>query len=88
MIGSPMCRAFSQLQRWNWDKMESKKRDDVLREGKDHLRFSSTPDGIGRIFFENLLGATSWREDCMRGLTEDARVKVVKGDMCAFGMYQ
>ena len=40
LIGSPTCKAFSQLMTLNYPKMDQKKAEELLEEAIDHLRFT------------------------------------------------
>ena len=39
LIGSPMCTAFSQLQKYNFGKMPEEKKQDIIKMGRTHLKF-------------------------------------------------
>ena len=39
LIGSPMCAAFSQLQRINFAKMNKERAEEILKHGRRHLEF-------------------------------------------------
>ena len=39
LVGSPMCKAFSRLQNWNFKRMDPAKQDKIIEEGRRHLRF-------------------------------------------------
>ncbi len=67
VIGSPMCRAFSKLQNWNFKRMKPEKRDKMIAEGRAHLRFCMMLYRIqvenGMYFLhEHPYSATSWKE--------------------------
>ena len=93
LIGSPMCTAFSRLQRWNLKRMDPKRRDRMIEEGRNHLHFCML---IYRVQNENGMyflhghpySATSWDLPEVQEIRNMENVQVVKGDMCAFGMYQ
>ena len=44
VIGSPMCKAFSRLQRWNFRRMNPQKVERMIKEGLEHLRFLQDTD--------------------------------------------
>ncbi|MCP2505236.1 MAG: hypothetical protein NLN65_08075, partial [Candidatus Poseidoniaceae archaeon] len=63
------------------------------REGKTHLQFFMTLYEIqienGMYFLhEHPYSASSWKEPCIDDIMSMDGVKVVRGDMCAFGMWQ
>ena len=65
----------------------------MIKEGRHHLRFCMA---LYRIQMENGLyflhehpySATSWRDDAVQDILTTPGVKMVRGDMCAFGMWQ
>ena len=42
LIGSPMCKPFWKLVNWNWKRMDPKKKEQMIKEGKTHLQFCMT----------------------------------------------
>jgi hypothetical protein len=38
IIGPPLCTAFSQLQNWNFRKMDRRRKDDIVSKGREHLK--------------------------------------------------
>ena len=93
VIGSPMCRMFSRLQQMNFSKMDPERKDAMMKEAKDHLAFSMAiyqlqMDNGMYFLHEHPWTATSWDEDFVKRLKDREGVKVVRGDMCQFGMYQ
>ena len=93
LVGSPMCKAFSRLQNWNFKRMDPEKRNRIIEEGRRHLRFCMMLYKIqienGMYFLhEHPYSATSWKEPVVQEVMGIPGVKVVKGDMCAFGMWQ
>ena len=67
VVGSPMCKAFSQIQTMNKNKMGAEKWDQLQKEGRRHLEFCmelyTIQDVQGRYFLhEHPWGATSWNE--------------------------
>ena len=93
LIGSPMCKSFSKLMNWNWKRMKPERRDAMIKEGKAHLQFCMM---LYRIQAENGLyflherpySASCWKEPCVEEVMAMEKVQVVRGDMCAFGMWQ
>ena len=93
VIGSPMCKAFSRLQNWNYKRMDPEKKERMIREGKRHVEFCMMLYKIqhdnGMYFLhEHPYSATSWKLPIVQDLMKLDGVQVVKGDMCAFGMWQ
>ena len=93
VIGSPMCKAFSQLQNWNWNRMKPETKDKMIKEGREHLKFCMLLYRIqvdnGMYFLhEHPWGARSWDTEYVIEMLGIPGVEVVKGDMCAFGMQQ
>ena len=39
LIGFPMCKAFSKLMNWNWERMDPEKNKKMRDEGITHLTF-------------------------------------------------
>ena len=88
VIGSPMCRMFSRLQRlsgWN------EKKEEQWIEAKEHIRFvveiyREQLKG-GRVFiYEHPESATSWDLEEIRKLEKEEEVRVVTTDQCMFGL--
>ena len=88
-----MCTAFSRLQNWNFNKMSKEKREGIINAGREHLKFCML---LYRIQHENGMyflhehphSATSWGMPEVKEVMGLEGVEMVKGDMCAFGMYQ
>ena len=65
----------------------------LIREGKTHLQFCMTLYKIqienGMYFLhEHPYSASSWKEPCVEEVMSISGVRVIRGDMCAFGMWQ
>ena len=93
LIGSPMCRAFSRLQNWNFKKMSTEKKEHMMKEGRTHLKFCMMLYKIqienGMYFLhEHPYSATSWKEPAVQEVLGIPGVKMVRGDMCAFRIWQ
>ena len=73
--------------------MDPAKKEKMIREGKTHFQFCMTLYKIqvenGMYFLhEHPYSASSWKEPCVEEVMSMDGVKVVRGDMCAFGMWQ
>ena len=93
LIGSPMCKAFSRLQHMNINRMDPKKWDRMISEGKTHLRwcmalYQMQMDNGMYFLHEHPWSAKSWDDASVRELMDREGVETVKGDMCCFGMFQ
>ena len=91
LIGSPMCRAFSNLQTMNFGRMDRAKVQELLAHGIMHLRFciSLYREQMrgGRYFLhEHPDFAKSWGLAEMVQLLQRPDVIRTSGDMCAHGM--
>ena len=78
---------------WNWKRMKPENRERMIREGKTHLKFCMMLYQIqidnGMYFLhEHPYSASSWKEECVQEIMNQEKVRVVRGDMCAFGMWQ
>ena len=93
VIGSPMCAAFSQLQRINFSKMSEADRNTVVEYGKRHLEVCLELYAIqmnqGLYFLhEHPWNAASWQHEGIQQMLNRRGVTKVRGDMCSFGMAQ
>ena len=71
--------------------MNPEKREQAIQEGRNHLKFVCELYEMqikgGRYFLhEHPWGAKSWKEPCIERLLAHPGVRVVKGNMCAYGM--
>ena len=88
IIGSPMCRMFSQLQNmtpWTTERIR------MYEEDVEHVKFMIELYTVqvreGRYFIhEHPVGASSWRLEEMVRLLEMEGVETVIGDQCMFGL--
>ena len=92
LIGSPMRKSFSKLM--NWKRMDPSKKEEMIREGETYLQFCMRLYKI-QIKTEctscmniHTYSAGSWKEPYVQEVMSMEGVKVVRGDMCAFGMWQ
>jgi hypothetical protein len=88
VIGSPPCTPFSSLRFFNKDKKSYKKK---LAEGMTLLRFAAEIYEVqranGRHFLhEHPVGATSWKEACIKKVAQNSGVGVTIADLCQYGM--
>ncbi len=77
----------------NYSKMSKEKKDAMMKEEMAHFKFCRALYKIqmdnGMYFLpEHPYSAKSWKEDYVQEIMSDKRVEMVKGDMCAFGMWQ
>ena len=91
LVGSPMCRAFSVLNRLNRKNMGDTKWNEMVQHGLKHLRFCCELYQIqleeDRYFLhEHPAYASSWATDEIGEVMKDSRCRIVQGDMCQFGM--
>ena len=90
LIGSPMCTAFSSWQELNKHKRDPKLIQQEWTKAMVHLRFAcelyKMQDDGGRYFLhEHPVGASSWKEICIREVLEREGVSRVNGDQCLYG---
>ena len=93
LMVSPMCSAFSQLQRLNFPRMSADKVEQVISHGVMHLEFCmhlcKLQHDQGLYFlFEHPAGASSWDNRLVKGMLEMPAVERVVGNMCMFDMVQ
>ena len=93
LIVSPMCAAFSKLQRLNFPRMPEEKVKEVIEHGVKHLEFCmhlcKVQHDQGLYFlFEHPAEASSWGTGVVQALLELAEVHRVVGNMCMFDMMQ
>ena len=67
LIGSPMCAAFSHLQRTNFAKLNKEQSDKIMQHGRKHLEFSMElykEEQTHGLYFlhEHPATASSWNE--------------------------
>ena len=73
--------------------MDPHRKDKMIREGRTHLQIGmmlykiQAENGMYSIH-EHQYSASSWKEPCVEEITAMEGVKVVRGDMCASGMWQ
>lgn len=88
LVLSPMCVAFSALQRLTPD---SEKFRALLADGRKHLEFAAELAGAqldrgGRVLFEHPWAAASWLEPALRALLARPSCRRVRCDQCLFGL--
>ena len=88
LILSPTCLAFSWLQALN---TKPDRLAELLKQGRHQLEFAcclARPqvDQGGRVLFEHHWFATSWKEQCLKGLFVIDGMRGVRCDQCQFGM--
>ena len=93
LVVSPMCSAFSALQRLNFPRMSAAKVKEVVEYGVKHLEFCMRLCRIqhdqGLYFlFEHPATASSWGNGMVRELMMMPKVHRVVGNMCMFDMMQ
>ena len=91
LIGSPMCTAFSQLQKFNIERMGidwyTKKYNDAMIHLKFCTELYREQVNNGRFFLhEHPASATSWHEGIIIDMFQLPGVDRVTGDMCMMGM--
>ena len=91
LIGSPMCTAFSVMNRINYAKMAPEEVKARVEYGRTHLEFCAKLYALqwkaGRYFLhEHPAEATSWQEDCIKNILEKEGVLRVTGDQCRYGL--
>ena len=90
-IGSPMCTAYSIMNRVNYSRMPAEEVQARLAYAKTHLDFCvklyEMQWRAGRYFLhEHPDGAGSWQEDSMQRLMRRQGVMIVVGDQCRYGL--
>ena len=93
LVVSPMCAAFSRLQRLNYPKMNPEKVKQLVEYGVKRLEFCMRLCRIqhenGLYFlFEHPASATSWDNRMVKRLMGTPGVERVVGHMCQFDMKQ
>ena len=91
LVGSPMCRYFSQLVQGNGDKMEAAKATALWNNALVHLEFAvelyKLQVAEGRLFLhEHFDQACSCDTGTMQDILNHPEVVRVVGDMCSFGL--
>ena len=92
VIGSPMCRAFSQLQSFNGN-IHKDQYWKMQQDAREHLKFCMALYQIqidnGMYFLhEHPYSAKSWDLPEVKSISQQPGVETIRGDMCCFGMYQ
>ena len=90
LIGSPMCTAFSAWQELNKHKRDPKLIQKEWNKAMVHLNFVcelyKIQDEHGRYFLhEHPVGASSWKEICIRDVMALEGVARANGDQCQYG---
>ena len=91
LIVCPPCGPFSQLQSWNYKRMEKGKAMVILGEGVAHLEFAmkvfewQVRRG-GLALFEHPAGSKAWQEDSVQRASRLEGVRRVVGDQCQFAL--
>ena len=75
----------------NWAKMTAAERKDLLEKARLHLRFvcrlyQIQHDGGRYYLHEHPVGATSWKEPCIKVLQKNTNPKLLVVDQCAYGL--
>ena len=91
LVVSPVCGAFSQLQGFNYGKMNPRDVENKLRSAMIHLKFAMVFCNLqalgGRTFmFEHPANATSWQVSMVKELLKLENVVAIEFDFCFFGM--
>ena len=91
LVGSPMCTAFSSINRINYARMEKEEVEARMAYGRRHLEFCAKLYTIqwrsGRYFLhEHPAEASSWEEKCITGILKKQGVLRVVGDQCRYGL--
>ena len=91
LIGSPMCRAFSALNKLNRQTMGEEKWARMIEHGLTHLRcccelYQIQIDGNRCVLHEHPAYASSWQVNEIDEILADPTCNVVTGHMCQFGM--
>ena len=91
LIGSPMCRTFSNLMNLNKHRMDPDKWRAMVEHGVRHLKcmcelYQIQIEGGRLILHEHPASATSWKEDCIEKVSQMEGVEIVVGHMCRWGM--
>ena len=91
LIVCPPCGPFSQLQSWNYKRMEKGKAMVILGEGVAHLEFAmkvfewQVRRG-GLALFEHPAGSKAWQEESVQKASRLEGVRRVVGDQCQFSL--
>ena len=90
LIGSPMCIAFSAMNRINYSRMDKAEVEAKMAYGRSHLEFCAKLYAIqwkaGRYFLhEHPASASSWEEECIKKILKAEGVEKVIGDQCQYG---
>ena len=91
LVGSPMCTAFSTMNRINYSKMTKEEVALRMEYGRKHLRFCAKLYArqwrAGRYFLhEHPNSASSWEEQCITDLLKKEGVIRVNADQCMYGL--
>ena len=91
LIGSPMCRDWSQIMNINWPRMSQEERDARMKEAREHLRFVCTLYRLqhdeGRYFaHEHPQSAGSWNEDVIELTKDHTDAEMLTIDQCQYGL--
>ena len=91
IILSPMCTAFSSIQRINRDRRDPEIVHSELEEAKDHvrwcMRFCAMQHRSNRYFvYEHPASASSWFLTEVKKMASASGVQCVKCDQCMFGL--
>ena len=91
LIGSPMCTAFSDMNRINYSRMPKEGVAARMAYGRSHLELCAKLYAIqweaGRYFLhEHPAEASSWQEECILKILKKQGVVNVVGDQCRYGL--
>ena len=91
LIGSPMCRDWSQIMNTNWPRMSQEERDARTKEAREQLRFFCALYRLqhdeGRDFaHEHPQGAGSWNEDVIEHTRNYTDGEILTIDQCQYGL--
>ena len=91
LIGSPMCTAFSTMNRINYARMSDEDVKQRIEYGRKHIQFCAKLYAMqwraGRyLLHEHPEGASSWQEECIANMLCKEGVMRVNGDQCPYGL--
>ena len=88
LVGSPECRMFSTLQNLNrWTNKKLKEYESAKRHLEFTCKLYDHQISQGRWFLhEHPVGASSWKERCVRGIMKKDKVITIITDQCMFGL--
>lgn len=88
LVSSPMCTAFSQLQRLNAAGLHSTEK---MRRAISHMEFVTKlyrlQINAGRLFLhEHPASASSWQLNCIMKIADKENVVISTADLCMYGL--